>query len=134
MRRQGLVALAVMAAVLRFAADSAPAHERLMPRPARAPALAEPRARIAPDYGKLPVSFEPNVGQASRNAKFVARGSTGALLTPTGVVLGRERVAIEFDGARATVRLTGEGELAGKSNYLWGDDPSRWRTNVATYA
>jgi hypothetical protein len=37
-------------------------------------------------------------------------------------------------GANAAVRASGREELPGKSNYFIGNDPSRWRTNVPTYA
>jgi len=37
-------------------------------------------------------------------------------------------------GSRPDVELQGEGELPGKSNYLMGNDPSRWQTNVPTYS
>src|ERR1700739_189504 len=37
-------------------------------------------------YGQLPMSFEPNVGQADNSIQFVARGEGySLLLTPTGV-------------------------------------------------
>ncbi|MGH9642490.1 MAG: hypothetical protein ACRD3Q_08685 [Terriglobales bacterium] len=42
------------------------------------PADSKVRARVADEYGKLPLSFEPNVGQLSSRlsgAKFVSRGS-----------------------------------------------------------
>jgi hypothetical protein len=37
-------------------------------------------------------------------------------------------------GADASAQALGLGELAGKTNYLLGDDPSQWRTDVPTYA
>jgi hypothetical protein len=37
-------------------------------------------------------------------------------------------------GAYAKARVKGEGELPGKSNYFIGNDPKKWRTNIATYA
>lgn len=46
------------------------------------------RARVAEAYGKLPLSFEPNLGQTNDEVKFVARGSGYALfLTPSEAVL-----------------------------------------------
>lgn len=41
---------------------------------------------------------------------------------------------MRFGGANPSPRLTGVDELAGKVNYFQGQDPSRWHTNVATYA
>ncbi len=37
-------------------------------------------------------------------------------------------------GANEEARVEAEGELPGKSNYLTGDDPSKWRTNVAHFS
>ena len=37
-------------------------------------------------------------------------------------------------GANPNPEVTGENELPGKSSYFIGNDPSKWRTNVPTYA
>ena len=37
-------------------------------------------------------------------------------------------------GADPHVEVTGLDELPGKSNYFIGNDPSKWRTNLPTYA
>jgi len=37
-------------------------------------------------------------------------------------------------GANASAAVTGADELPGKSNYFVGNDPKKWRTNVANYA
>jgi hypothetical protein len=37
-------------------------------------------------------------------------------------------------GANPNPEVVGENELPGKSNYFLGNDPSKWRTNVPTYA
>src|SRR5215212_11409041 len=36
--------------------------------------------------------------------------------------------------ARTRARAEGSGELSGKANYFVGDDPSKWRANVETFA
>ncbi len=40
------------------------------------------KLRVSENYGKLPLSFEPNQGQASSEVKFLARGS-GYTLFPS---------------------------------------------------
>jgi hypothetical protein len=46
------------------------------------------RARVVTDYGRLPMSFEANQGQADRAVRFLARGQGYDLfLTPTEAVL-----------------------------------------------
>ena len=72
----------------------APATAARKIRPARPAPLALEllEDRLAPaslaDYGQVPISFVPNVGQADSQATFVAQGTGYALfLTPTQAVL-----------------------------------------------
>jgi hypothetical protein len=59
----------------------------LMPRTASLSQRSSGRSAAAA-YGKLPVSFEPNLGQSDRRVKFLSRGPGYALfLTPTEAVL-----------------------------------------------
>src|SRR6185295_9741623 len=37
-------------------------------------------------------------------------------------------------GANPEAKVTGVEELPGKSNYLFGNNPSKWRTNVPNYS
>jgi len=41
---------------------------------------------------------------------------------------------MEFVGANAAARISGENLLPGSVNYFLGNDPARWRTGVPTYA
>src|SRR5438132_548275 len=131
-----------------------------------------PATRISPElpqatkpqvlaaYGKLPLSFEANDGQADPQVKFLSRGSGYTLfLTPTEAVLtltkadghAKRRISGEATlvepekragtvlrmrlvGANPAPEVAGVGELPGKSNYFLGNDPTKWRTNVSTYA
>src|SRR5208283_2947007 len=43
-------------------------------------------------------------------------------------------VRMELAGANAAPRVVGAEELPGKINYLIGNDPAKWRTNISTYA
>ncbi len=91
--------------------------------------------RVASYEGRLPIAFEPNVGQESDAVRFVTRGAP-ALLTSTGAILrrGGEPLSLRFEGSSSLARLSGTNETRGKANYLVGDDPSLWRTNVPIYA
>ncbi len=99
----------------------------------------------------LPMTFEPNVGQADRDAAFVGRGKgMTVLLTGDGIsvcagnggVLGmRFRTGGEHAGTAAEhgaissrAAWRGEEQLASESNYFIGNDPRRWRAHVPHFA
>jgi len=118
-----------------------------------------PRARLSEAYGKLPLSFEANQGQVNQPVKFLSRGSGYNLfLTPAEAVLTLSRPAAEGEdtaalhqavlrpspqaraavrmrlmGANRQPRISGLGELPGKTNYFLGHDPKQWRRDVPTY-
>jgi hypothetical protein len=98
-------------------------------------------------YGRLPLSFEPNLGQTDSRVKFLSRGKGYALfLTPTEAVLSlagggsnklqpsRANVLrMRLPAANPNPQVTGLGELPGKVNYFLGNDPAKWRTDVPIY-
>jgi Beta-propeller repeat len=92
------------------------------------------------NYGKLPLSFEPNRGQAASGTQYVARGSGYLLsLEPTGSrILLRTRnksaqISSQLVGAAAHPRLEALDPLPGHSSYFRGNDPSKWVTNIPNY-
>ena len=97
--------------------------------------------RVVESYGKLPLSFEQNIGQTDPRVKFLARASGYTLfLTSNGPVLrlGNQKTGavlrMRVAGAIAHAPVAGVDALAGKSNYFVSKDPTRWRTNIPTYA
>ena len=139
-----LCTLAVAPAARSAKAARAP---RTRPVPAKPRARAEKSRAIAPnasaDYGRLPLSFEVNRGQTDARALFLARGAGYALfLTETDAVLSlRGRAANTTDalrlhwlGANPAPRVAGLKQQTGQSNYLIGDDPTRWHTGITNYA
>ncbi len=40
---------------------------------------------------------------------------------------------VKLMGSNPNARIAGIGELPGKSNYLIGNDPNQWRTNISNY-
>ena len=99
--------------------------------------------------------FEPNVGQADEQVRFLSRGQgytmlmtgNGAVLklgTPPqrepgpGAKLSRPAeqavIGLTFKGANPDPVATGNGRLAGVSNYLRGSDPDGWLTGVPNYS
>lgn len=104
----------------------------------------------------LPMIFEPNQGQANldpsdRRAQFIARGSgyslmlgsEGAILnlrapnqnqksTHRSIRINSLRMALA--NANPNPSLSGGDLLPGKSNYILGNDPSKWQHNVPQFA
>src|SRR5207249_2558033 len=85
-----------------------------------------------------------NVGQTDAQVQFLARGSGYALfLTPGEAVLslrapagsdGGTVLGMQLRGGNTAAPAAGLGELPGRVNYLLGNDPSHWHTDIATYA
>lgn len=114
-------------------------------------------ARAAQAAASAPVAFEPNVGQFAPEVRFASRGRGYTLLLTdhAAVVTLRPSRAPTAKGATATpeepvapavLRLSlanargtvsppaGLSKLPGIVNYLIGDDPRQWHTNIARYA
>ncbi len=88
---------------------------------------------------EMPLAFESNVGQYGPDVKFVARsaGATISLNKERATLLlndVKRRVTITPVGITHSVHMEGLDETEGKSNYLLGDDPAKWVTNVARYS
>jgi uncharacterized repeat protein (TIGR01451 family) len=113
----------------------------------------EALAKNANEYGRLPISFETNRGQTDKKVKFLARGQGyGLFLTSTGAVLSLNKgaeprensesskthdgavLSLSLIGAAASSQITADNKLTGKVNYFVGNDQSKWRRNVPTYA
>jgi len=97
------------------------------------------------NYSQLPLSFEPNVGQSDARVQFVSRGQGyNIFLTSTEAVFilhkpiappqTRAVLRMGLVGANANAVLTGQGALPGVTNYLLGNDPTRWHTRVTNYS
>jgi hypothetical protein len=92
----------------------------------------------------LPLNFEQNLGQAPQQVQYLARGPAYTIaITEQGAALtlgGRARAAespqmirLRVHGANQASIPTAEDQLPGRVNYFIGNDPSQWRTNIATY-
>ena len=109
---------------------------------------------IPSDYGVNPMRFEANVGQTDSQVRFLARGDGYSLfLTSTEAVLslgaanppiagnGTSKASVpgavlrfQLLGAANAPQVVGVGRLPGVSNYLRGNDPAHWLTDVPNYA
>jgi hypothetical protein len=134
-----LCAVALLAAPL--ASNATQAQTSAIPRPAPSPAA---------DYGRLPLSFEPNRGQADPSVQFLSRGSHYiVLLQPNTATLLLDRTAAKsalqpapsqrsairmtLKGSSPTATMSPEKPLAGYVNYLTGDKSHSY-TGLPTYA
>jgi len=119
------------------------------------PANAEPpnHERVATLLSSFPMSFEPNQGQSNAKVKFLSRGigytvffdadeavltlpeGKGAMPPRAGKPNQSEEVALrmQFVGGNPTAELSAHDELIGKSNYLFGNNPEKWRTGIAHF-
>jgi len=118
-----------------------------------------PKVQLQEAYGKLPLHFIHNQGQVDARVQFYTQGGGGAFFfTREGVALSLardagksnenrtpgQRTPLPRQGPRAVVQLqpvgmrpgvavVGADPQAGKVNYFIGNDPKKWRTNLATY-
>src|SRR5262249_31539923 len=110
--------------------------------------LAPNKAMPAADYGKVPLSFEQNVGQTDSRVEFMVRTSGGTVfLTPTAAVFAMQQSSVSdrhyagmsstklepqsssagvalymnIVGANPVGRAAGVNKLPGKMNYFIGN-------------
>ncbi|HTR39098.1 MAG TPA: SBBP repeat-containing protein [Bryobacteraceae bacterium] len=89
-------------------------------------------------WSNVPLSFEPNTGQANKEVRYLARGSNYTLLL-TGretVVAARNQppLRMSFAGGNPSAPMAAEASQRSTSNYFVGNDPTKWRTAVPNYA
>jgi hypothetical protein len=109
-----------------------------------------------------PIGFEPNRGQTNHRFKFLSRGdgyrlflgdreavlsldSEGGAATvrprsvvahesrPSGAHSERKIIGIRLLGARRNLTIEAEDQLPGRINYLVGNDPRHWHTDIPAY-
>src|SRR5713101_1344283 len=94
------------------------------------------RASSDPIYGQIPLTFIANRGQVHHSVRFTAKGpGLTAYFTPGEVVvnLRQSTVRMRYMGAKVAPDVDGADLQEGHANYLIGNDPSLWRTNVPLY-
>src|SRR5438309_281207 len=112
------------------------------------------REQLSQAYGKLPLYFEANRGQTDAQVRFLSRSHRQTLfLTSTEAVLvftessqtatgqpekpgqaAGTTLRMAFADSNPQPQVAGLEELPGKANYIIGNDPTKWRTNVPTYS
>src|ERR1700694_758863 len=107
-------------------------------------------------YAKLPLSFVPNRGQMDRRVRYSAHAQGASFYftgheavfaltkktrpsNPRTTRTGRKSkskalvMSLAFLGAAPKVGITAHMPASGRVNYLIGNNPSRWRTNLPTW-
>jgi hypothetical protein len=106
------------------------------------PGAPDSAARVRDAYGKLPLAFEQNQRQANEATNFEARGAGYTLslsATEATFLLARGSdesatvLRMNLVGANPAAAVEGLNALEGKVNYLIGNDPAQWRTNIPTF-
>ncbi len=104
----------------------------------------EQNAKVLETYGKIPMSFELNQGQAHRRVKYVARGSGySVFLTGNEAVFALKNLSEEQSvstlrmkliGSSGNPRVEGLDKLQGVANYFIGNKTREWQTSIATFS
>ena len=151
---RGLSRLALCFALFSIGVASAEAAQASSNAAHAQPAPLTGKADAAANYGKLPLSFEANRGQADPQVRYLSHGGGYALfLTGDEAVLalrkpgktgGRaqgkapafkeDMVRMQLVGANPSPHIAGEQRLPGTANYFIGNDPEKWHTEVPAFA
>jgi len=108
------------------------------------------KVELAQDLGRMPIAFEPNVGQTDPRVDYVSHdGPCNLFLTPDAAVLSMSRRApgqnshkcCAFQSVALRMELLGASKphavaaarLSGIANYISGSNPSLWHTHVPTF-
>jgi hypothetical protein len=116
----------------------------------QAPAAKQSPA-LSASYAKIPLSFEANQGQADSSVQYLSRGPGYMLALEPGAARFALRRAGKSDGSleakplpttQLSLRLVGanpdsvathEDPQITRTNYILGNDPTRWHTDVPNY-
>jgi len=101
----------------------------------------KPKPPKALSFAKQPINFEPNRGQVKPPASFVVRApNLNVALRPLGLDLrvggatsGRGTIGVTFLGGDSAAEVTASDLRASYSNYIFGNDPSRWIGHVPNF-
>jgi uncharacterized repeat protein (TIGR01451 family) len=155
--RISLAGLALLAAACLFLAKGSHPHPAISQAPAASPFSPQAGSRSVPGrnpklahelLSNLPLIFEPNRGQANLDpsdprARFVAHGSgyslflgsEGAFVTLRSKDTGKlESLQMKIAGSNPSPVISPSDRLPGKSHYILGNKPDKWRMNIPQYA
>ncbi len=99
------------------------------------------------EYGRLPLSFEANRGQADPSVQFLAHGQGYTLFLQEGEAALTLRSAaspsqaggetsllrLQLVGAHRDSAIRSEDQQITRTNYFFGSDAAKWRTDIPNY-
>src|SRR5207237_3023320 len=99
------------------------------------------KAKATDAMARVPLAFEANQGQVDSRVQYFSRGAGYTLfLTRDEAVLSlsagkksADVVRLKLTGAKADSKIHAIERLGWNSNYFIGNNPKKWRTNVANY-
>jgi hypothetical protein len=94
-------------------------------------------------FARVPLSFEPNVGQAPESIRFLSRAASyDVFLLQAEALLefpssqkssASHSIRIKFASANNHADIEARELLTGHVNYFLGTDETKWKTNIPTY-
>jgi hypothetical protein len=141
--------LAAWSTLLLFTLGGMAAHAQSAAPPT--PSIPSASAQSSVRYAKLPLSFEPNVGQTSPRVQWLARGpeytlflaghdavlemsrTTPAVRQGSSPTLDTTTLRMNLLGGNPASSSTGEQVQSGKANYFTGNSPANWHRDVSLY-
>ncbi len=138
--------------------SSAPTSHAKPPLAAAPAVTPEQQARVLSSFGNLPLAFEPNRGQTDPVVKYLSRNAhynlfltsneaVFAMPVPAKDEPSRRRhrtwnprpkpesvLRLSLLGANHSPTVKAETQISGHSNYLIGNDPSKWVRDVEQFA
>ena len=102
---------------------------------------------VSDTYGKLPLGFEQNRGQAGQDVQFLAHGRGYTLLLRSGDALlslnafdaaghrpqSPALLQLRLLGANLSSQPAPDEPQITRTNYFLGNDPTRWHTDIPNY-
>lgn len=96
-------------------------------------AITTPTAQL-PRLLSSSVPWEPLEADAEMPHDWTPRPALSSPSSQTGSSEVGSVLRMRLIGANASAQITGVNQLPGKVNYFIGNDPNKWRTNVANYS
>ncbi|MBI4903777.1 MAG: SBBP repeat-containing protein [Acidobacteria bacterium] len=138
---RGLACLAALTLLTVVALPGAETFDMKSSQKGSSPLAGSQRTQLQEAFGKLPLRFEPNRGQAESKTLFLSRGpgyrmSFSQAGAEVALTSGSKAalVRMNLQGSRNNAKVQPLDALQGVTNYLIGNDESQWKTGIPGFA